>query len=322
MNGHVEPLSLGLYPTPLHPAPRLAERLGLVALHIKRDDLTGFSLGGNKVRKLEFLLADACEIDATSILVCGGPRSNLCQTTAAAAEVLGLDCELILYGSRPDAPPVNLRLAEESGAVAHFTGNPDRSTVDELARTRASEIAAAGGTPYIIPRGGATAVGALGYHRAATELADQLRTAAIEPAAIMVPVGSGGTLAGIVSGFSAVGADWPLVGASVSRSQDEAISRIHQLAEECSDLAGNSAPSNVPDVVDARGPGYGKVWGKAVAAAVLARRAESLLLDPIYTAKAFAALVGLAGDLRGPVIFWHTGGTATILEAVVRKDSM
>lgn len=313
-------LFLGAYPTPLQPAPRLADRLGLASLYVKRDDLTGFSLGGNKVRKLEYLLADACARNADSILVCGGPRSNLCQTTAAAAQVLGLDCELILYGTRPVPAPLNLRLAEMTGAVAHFTADPDRSTVDQLARVRVAALKAAGRSPYVIPRGGATAVGAVGYHHAAYELAAQLRAAAIDPAAIVIAVGSGGTLAGLLSGLAAVETPWPVIGASVSRTQTEAISRIRTLAQQCCELMGVPVPSIEPTVVDARGPGYGREWPEATSAGELAFRAESLLLDPVYTAKAFATVVQRAADFGGPVVFWHTGGTATMLEAVVRKD--
>jgi len=313
-------ISLGTMPTPLQLAPRLADALGISRLYVKRDDLTGFSLGGNKIRKLEYLLADAGARGADTVLVCGGPASNLCQAAAAAAEVLDFECELILYGDRPSPPPLNLQLAEMSGAVARFTNDDDRSSVDELAITRANDLRADGRQTFIIPRGGATPVGALGYHDAALELAAQLRAAGTNAASIVVGVGSGGTLAGILSGAAALNENWQLIGASVSRSREEATVRVQELAAECSGLLGIAPPSMEATILDARGAGYGLRWPEADRAAELARQTEALLFDPVYTAKALATLARIADDLDGPVVFWHTGGIGTAIEVVARKD--
>ena len=173
--------ALATLPTPLQRAPRLEKALRIDGLFVKRDDLTGFGLGGNKIRKLEFLIGDALNRGADVLLVMGGPKSNLCQAAAAAARVAGLRCELVLYGDRPSPSPVNLVLAERMGAVTWFTGDADRSSVEVLADKRAGELAAEGATPYLIPRGGATPVGASGYHLAALELATQIEAIGVEP---------------------------------------------------------------------------------------------------------------------------------------------
>ena len=309
-------------PSPLQRADRLGVKLGLEELFIKRDDLTGFSFGGNKIRKLEFLIADALAKGADTILVMGGPKSNLCEATAAAARVMGMACELILYGDRPSPAPANLILAEASGAVSWFTGDDDRSSVDEFAKQRAAALMSDGHQAYAIPRGGATAVGAVGYHLAVAEVASQLSESGIDAASIVICVGSGGTLGGIVSGVAALGVSWDLFGASVSRECDEAERQVDSIAEQCARLLGTEVPVPKLTMVDARGPGYGQPWSAAEAASDLARESEGLMLDPVYTAKAFAALVQLAADgLNGPVVFWHTGGTATALDAIVRKET-
>ncbi len=316
-----ERIALASLPSPLQRAKRLGLRLGLEELFIKRDDLTGFSLGGNKIRKLEFLIADALVQGADTILVMGGPKSNLCQAAAAVARVTGMACELILYGDRPNPAPANLTLAEVSGAVSWFTGDDDRSSVDAFAKQRAAALMSDGHRVYAIPRGGATAVGAVGYHLAVEEVVSQLSEAGIDTASIVVCVGSGGTLGGIVSGVAALGVSWPLFGASVSRECDEAKRRVDSIAARCARLLGTAAPAPRLTMVDARGPGYGQTWSAAEAASDVARESEGLMLDPVYTAKAFAALVQLTtAGLDGPVVFWHTGGTATALDAITRKD--
>ena len=315
-------MSLALLPTPLQRAPLLATALGLDDLFIKRDDLTGFSLGGNKIRKLEFLLADAVAGHADTILVSGGPTSNLCQAAAAAALVAGLSCELILYGNRPVVAPATLTLAEMSGADTFFTGDDDRSSVDALAERRTASLKSDGHRVYVIPRGGATAVGAVGYHLAWPELVSQLSESGVATASVVVCVGSGGTLGGIVSGEAALGTEWPLFGASVSRPCEEAERRVGTIAAQCARLLATTAPTPTLTMIDARGPGYGQTWSEAEEASELARRSEGLILDPVFTAKALAALVQLTNaGLGGPVVFWHTGGLAAAIDTAVAKDS-
>ncbi len=321
MLNRLERFVLGSFPTPLARAPRLASVLGLDELLIKRDDLTGFSFGGNKVRKLEYLIADARAQEADTVLVMGGPRSNLCQTTAEAARVAELACELILYGHRPSEPPLNLLVAERAGAFSWFTESDDRESVNGLAERRAVELTAAGRSAYLIPRGGATAVGAVGYHLAVREVVDQLHALGFESATILVSVGSGGTLGGLASGVSELDVPLRLVGASVSRDRYEATSQVRSIAEQCSELFGADRPTVDVTMIDARGPGYAEPWDIAEAASELARATEGLVLDPIYTAKGAAVLAELAtSGLRGPVVFWHTGGITTAIDTIARKD--
>lgn len=308
---------LGVWPTPLHRSPRLERALGIEGLYLKRDDLSGFGLGGNKVRKLEFMIGDALAQDADVIVVMGGPQSNLCQTAAMAARVAGLRCELVLYGSCPPTVPASLALAVSAGAAVVYTDDPERESVEVAAEKRAAELSADGHRPYLIPRGGSTAVGAAGYHLAVGEVAHQLEDLGVAPEAMVVTVGSGGTIAGLVSGIGAAAHQWRVVGVSVSRPLDEVERRMWQLARECSTLLGSPSPQpGAVELIDARHPGFGfpSPAGDEVSLAALVL--EGVLLDPVYTAKSMAAVAGLAD--RGPVLWWHTGGVAAALTHMAR----
>ena len=307
-------------PTPLVAAPRLARALGLGSLHVKRDDLTGFALAGNKARKLELLLGDAVEQGCDVLLTGGGPGSNFCAAAAAAARVAGLACELVLYGEEPHPPPggpVNLALARAWGARTRFTGDGDRSSVDRALPEAAAALEAGGRRVYTVPRGGATPLGALAYAAAARELAVQLDGLRLPRPVVVVATGSGGTQAGLVAGAAAADLALSVVGASVSRPAGECRFRVLSLAAGCAALLG--APAPAPDavrVVDARGPGYGVPSQEGIRAARLAMEAEGLLLDHVFTAKALGVAASVAGETGGDVVFVHTGGVATSLAAV------
>jgi len=307
---------LAVLPTPLRRAPRLEEALGAPPIWVKRDDLVGFALAGNKARKLELLVADALGRSCDVLLTGGGPGSNHCQATAAAARVAGLGCRLVLYGDEPASSPANLRLSRAFGAQVSFTGDPERSSVDPVLESLTQDVRAGGQTPYAIPRGGATALGAAGYAFAAEELAAQLSEESVEPAAIVVANGSSGTQAGLVAGASALGMPWRIVGASTSRPPEESRRRVLELATGCAALL--EVPPPTPDrveVQDARGPGYGRPSPEAVEATALAARTEGLLLDPVFTAKAMATLMRLVREgLDGPVVFVHTGGIPALFD--------
>lgn len=305
---------LAVLPTPLVEAPRLGAALGVAGrLLVKRDDLTGFAVAGNKARTLEPLLA-AAVADGADVLVTGGTAaSNFCQGAAAAAATAGLRCVLVLAGSPPQRHP-NLLAAQRWGAEVRWTGDADRASVDATLPRVAEELTAAGHRPHVVGRGGATPVGATGFVHAAAELAGQLAG----PAAVVVATGSGGTLAGLVAGNVAAGRPWVLAGASVSRPPDVTAARVLDLARGCADLVGGPAPTAADVVVhDARGPGHGLASPEGDAAAALALRTEGLVLDHVYTAKALAALPAILGDRLTdpdlPVVFWHTGG---LLDAV------
>jgi 1-aminocyclopropane-1-carboxylate deaminase/D-cysteine desulfhydrase-like pyridoxal-dependent ACC family enzyme len=311
---------LAVLPTPLQPAAQLSATLAGPPILVKRDDLTGFALGGNKARKLEYLLGDALATGSDVLLTGGGPDSNHCQAAAAAARVAGLACELVLYGDEPLQPRPNLELARRFGAGVRFTGDPKRASVDGALADRAEQLRTAGRRPYLVPRGGATPLGAVGYALAVYELAGQLAELDSEPEVVLVATGSCGTQAGLVAGTVAAGRRWRVLGATVSRPPAECRDRVLRLARGCAALLGSPAPEE-PDVelVDARGPGYGVASADGDAAASLAAATEGLLLDPVFTAKAMAVLVAIVRKgLPGPAVFVHTGGMPVALESTVR----
>jgi D-cysteine desulfhydrase len=298
-------------PTPLVEAPRLAGALGLRGpLLVKRDDLTGFAVAGNKARQLRPLVDDA-RATACDVLVTGGsPRSNFVQAAAAAAAWAGLRCVLVVAGP-PLLPPLhpNLAAAVAWGAELRFTGDADRTSVDAALPLAADELVAEGCRPYVVPRGGASPVGAEAYRTAVDELLDQL--AGRRPV-VVVAAGAGGTLAGVVAGNVARGRPLRIVGASVSRPPEEVAGRVLDLAVRVAGRRGERAPvRDDVELVDARGPGHGLPSPAGEAAAALALRTEGLVLDPVYTAKALAVLPSVVDD--GAALFWHTGG---LLDAV------
>jgi D-cysteine desulfhydrase len=305
---------LAALPTALVRAERLERALGAPPLWVKRDDLVGFALAGNKARKLELLLADALARGCDTLLTGGGPGSNFCQAAAAAAQVAGLACVLVMYGSEPASPPPNLGLVRALGGQVRFTGRPERDSVDQALEDAAAGLRAEGRRPYLVPRGGASALGAAAYALAVAELADQLDAEGVVPELVLVATGSGGTQAGLVAGTVAAARPWRVVGASVSRPLGACAERVLALARAAAELLGApAADAGQVEVRDARGPGYGLASAQGAWAAGLAARTEGLLLDPVFTAKALAELPRLLDQVGGPVVFWHTGGLPAAL---------
>lgn len=307
-------IPLAVLPTPLLPAPRLARALGLGEVFVKRDDLTGFAFAGNKARPLEFLTAGAVSEGADTLLTGGAPGSNFCAATAAAAQREALACHLVIAGD-PVPPGPALSLAMAWGASVTWTRDADRASVDRVLPRVAGELTAAGRRPYLIPRGGATALGATGYFLAAAELAGQLAERGIAAARIVVAVGSGGTLAGLIAGNAVLGRPWTLAGASASRPADEMSRRVLGLAAGCLALLGSGAVATGADIeiADVRGPGHGLPSEEGAAAAVQAVRTEGLMTDPVYTAKALSLVAHQ--QTAEPVVFWHTGGMLDVVAA-------
>jgi D-cysteine desulfhydrase len=320
-------VELATLPTPLVGAPRLAAALGVGRLEVKRDDLTGFAIGGNKARSLEFLVAAARERDADVLVTGGSAGSNFCAVAAAAARRAGLGCELVIAGEPAQRSP-GLDLARAWGASIGWTRAADRASVDDALPRVAASLAARGRRPYLVPRGGATALGAVGYVQAAFELHGQLAARGVGRACVVVAVGSGCTMAGLLAGNELLGRPWRLVGASVSRPPQETTRRVTGLARECVALL-NAAHRNGSDpaaravgdveLVDARGPGHGAASPEGRWAADTAMRTEGLVLDPVYTAKAMPVLLRVPDE--PVVVFWHTGGMlAAIAEAAGAPD--
>ena len=311
---------LGTLPTPLHPAPRLSEALG-VEVWFKRDDLTGLGLGGNKVRGLEFLLADAQAQGCDVLVTGGGTQSNWAMLAALAARTRGLDSVLVNFGDPPPAPVGNHALAVLAGADLRFTGDPDRSTVDAAVDAVCAGLRAEGRRPYGVHRGGANAVGALGYMLCGLELATQLAEADLRPAQLWLPTGSCGTQAGLVAASAWLRPPYEVVGVTVSRPVHEARTRVARIADDVAALIGTPAPTAVPHVLDGfLGPAKGRRSPEGDAAASLVARTEGVFLDPVFAAKAMAGLVASTRGTTdipaaGPVVFLVTGGAPTLFTA-------
>jgi L-cysteate sulfo-lyase len=316
-------------PTPLESLDRLTAHLGGgTKLFVKRDDCTGLALGGNKTRKLEFLMADALQAGATTVVTIGGVQSNHCRQTAAAAAKLGLRCELLLphvsrFASSTYEVGGNVMLDRLLGARLHAVDNMDAvpARVEQVLQS----IRSRGEVPYFIPTGGSTALGALGYVDAAFELAAQAKVLNLRLDHMLVTTGSSSTHAGLVVGFAAVEMSGEfdcrptITGISVYRQQPEAASTVRQRAQETADLLGLECPDlndRVTVIDDYLGAGYGEPTEGMVEAVSLAARLEGLLIDPVYTGKTLAGLIDLVRkghfEPRDNVVFWHTGGTPAL----------
>ncbi len=304
---------LGTFPTPLQPAPRLSAEVG-VEIWLKRDDLTGLGLGGNKVRGLEYLLADAQRRGCDTLVTGGGAQSNWAMLAALGARTRGMDTVLVCYGD-PVPPSGNMLLAETIGAEIRFTGDPDRASVDRGVDEAAAALDAAGRRAYPLGRGGATAVGALGYVAASLELAGQLRDLDLAPAELWLAVGSCGTMAGLRAGAEWLRLGYEVVGVTVSRPAEECAERIDRLAAETAGLIGGPKPTDPPVIIGGHiGPGYGRRFEEGDVAARLVARTEGVFLDPVFAAKAMSGLLAAAkdGTVTGPVIFLVSGGAPTL----------
>jgi D-cysteine desulfhydrase family pyridoxal phosphate-dependent enzyme len=306
---------LALLPTPLVDATRLSQFLGGPRILLKRDDLTGFGAGGNKVRGLEYLMAEALGEKADVIVTGAGPQSNHVRATAAAARVAGLEVVAVMHGERPAETQGNLFLDELLDAQIRFTHNPDRATVDEKIEEVAAELRRSGRRPYVIPRGGASPLGALGYLRCVREMGEQLRALHAEPQWIAVATGSCGTQSGLLAGTKISAAPHRILGISVSRPATECEERINRFATQAARLAGHTISLSAGDVVVREGfigPGYGVPSPEGIHAIRLLARTEGLFLDPTYTSKAMAGLIAEIDSGRitkkDTVVFVHTGG--------------
>ncbi|MGH8824996.1 MAG: 1-aminocyclopropane-1-carboxylate deaminase/D-cysteine desulfhydrase [Jiangellaceae bacterium] len=313
-------IRLATLPTPLVRAHGLETALSARPIYIKRDDLTGFGIAGNKARALEFLVGEALALRADLLIAAGSPSSNFCAAAAMAARTARLACDLLFSGPPPEVPSVNVELARASGARLFFDRAATREQLDDAVVAHAEGMRAEGRRPYAMPRGGATGVGAAGYACAANELADQCAASGIAPASVVVATGSGGTQAGLVAGQVGFGLSWRVVGASVSRPPDVAAAQVLRAARDCADRMSLVPPTSAAvDVRDCRGPGFGLTSDDDRLSSRIALEHEALLLDDYYGAKAMSLLRReLADGCPTPVVFWHTGGIAAILSAIAQ----
>jgi L-cysteate sulfo-lyase len=309
-------VALALLPTPIEPLPRLSAHLGGPQLFVKRDDLTGLGLGGNKLRKLEFLLGEARALGADTVLTVGAIQSNHARQTAAACARLGLDCELILRrGSHVTDAYLNggnVLLDRLLGARLHVL--EAHESREDCMTSRAEVLRGEGRQPYCIPVGGSCGLGNLGYAACAQEILAQAKAQKVGFDGVVVATGSGGTQGGLVAGMKLLGGV-PVIGVAVEGDRREQEVLAFRQAEEALRLLGHEGTDTAAGVVvmdEFVGPGYAKPTESMREALSLAARFEGLVLDPVYTGKAFAGLIALARSGRfgkdQSLLFVHTGG--------------
>ena len=311
-------------PSPLTPLPRFAEALGGgFELWAKREDLLPLAFGGNKLRNLEFLVGRAIAEGADALVTSGRRWSNHCRLTAAAGAKAGLEVHLVLSG--PPAPDAfagmspGRRLDALLGATIHQAATADRAERESLVMQTVDDLRATGRRPSVIGVGGGGAVGAVGQALAASELLDQAHEAGWTPDLVVLPTATGGTQAGLVAGFAACGAATGVHGVVVAHTAAELRLSIEATLQGVAEVLGIATPGPTAIVLDESqaGPGYGVRSESAEEATSLLARTEGLFVDPIYTAKALAAVVGLAraSELQNRrVVFWHAGGLPGMFE--------
>ena len=305
-------ISLAHLPTPLELAPRLTAAWGGPTIWVKRDDLTGFGLSGNKVRKLEFHLAAALEADADTVITCGAVQSNHARATALAAARVGLGTILYLRspdGAAPEEPTGNHLLQRLAGAECRFI-TPEQYDDRDVILAEAAELH---GSAWPIPEGASDALGSLGFVAAMREIAPQIETLGIERPILWHAASSAGTTAGMVRGAADVDCDVEIVGSSVGDPADVVVQRVQALLDDA-DAKFGRAPAGVRWLIldDYIGLGYGLSTADELSAQAESTRLTGMLFDPAYTGKAIYALKQEIRRGRmtkaDHVIFWHTGG--------------
>lgn len=309
-------LTLGVLPTPVQQLSNLSKALGGPQILIKRDDLTGLALGGNKTRKLEYILADALQKGCDTVITAGAAQSNHCRQTAAAAAQLGLECHLVLGGEAPEQSTGNLLLNQLFAATIHWAGNnrkgEDIPTLAETLRQQGKKV-------YLVPYGGSNELGACGFVQAMHELEQQMDTSKLSH--IVFASSSGGTHAGMLLGKAMLSARYQVQGINIDKSSGDVPfqQQVLKLLNSTADVLDIQAQFTVSDVVladDYLASGYGVVGDAEREAINLLARYEGILLDPVYTGRAMAGLIDMirCGQWHKgqQVLFWHTGGAPAL----------
>ncbi len=305
----IDRINFAHLPTPIEELPRLTESLGGPRILVKRDDQTGLAFGGNKTRKLEFLVAEAREQGAKTLISAGAIQSNHCRQTVAAAARFGFGCTLVLTGDRPAQPSANFLLDQLFGA--EIVTVSDRKDRDRILQETFDNAVAAGKKPYLVPYGGSSPTGALGYAFAMEEFMDQNTKVDW----IIFGTSSGGTHAGLVLGQRVFGFKGKVLGISIDEPESQLKAHVSELASQASEKLGERIEFTGDDVLANENycqAGYG-VFGEGEREAIkLFARNEGLLLDPVYTGRAAAGMIDLIrkGFFKKDetVLFWHTGG--------------
>jgi D-cysteine desulfhydrase len=299
----------------------LPRKLGGPRIFIKRDDLTGLALGGNKSRKLEFLLGEALSQNCDVVVTGGAMQSNTCRQTAAAAAAVGMDCHLALGGEPPEFATGNLLFDYLCGAHIHWCGeNKKGEQIPEIA----AKLHSQGRKPYIMPFGGSNAVGAMGFVTAMIELKEQLSTQNFKIDYIILPSSSGGTQAGMAVGCDLFGLTAEIIGIGIDRKEpgepayeSELAVLADQIAEKLG-LKSRYVASRFQMRYEYFGQGYGVVGDLEREAIRLVAQSEGILLDPVYTARAMGGLIDMIRKKEfnsgETVLFWHTGGMPALFE--------
>ncbi|MCB1644092.1 MAG: D-cysteine desulfhydrase family protein [Pseudomonadales bacterium] len=311
------PCTIGYFPTPVMPLLQLTQKLGGPELWMKRDDLTGLALGGNKTRKLAYILQEALDRHCDTVITAGAIQSNHCRQTAAAAAALGLECHLVLGGHAPETATGNLLLDQLFGANIHWAGQHRKG---EDISALATALMQNGRKPCIVPYGGSNELGAYSFVQALEELETQLDTESLTH--IVFASSSGGTHAGLMLGKALLQKNYQITGISIDKGETDEVpfdQHILRLANATSDYIGAGLRFSQDDLIlndQYLGEGYGVIGEPEIEAITLTARLEGILLDPVYTGRAMAGLIGMirkgeiaAGD---KVLFWHTGGAPAL----------
>ena len=313
--------SLCHQPTPIEPLPRLSELLGGPTIFIKRDDCTGLAMGGNKTRKLEFLVGDAMQQKADMLVTQGAVQSNHVRQTAAAACKVGMKCHVLLERRVPDRDPSyeetgNVLLDNLFGATHEF--RPAGLDMNAEAELVTDALRGNGQKPYFIPGGGSNPTGALGYVKCAQEIVDHVRDQAQPFDWLVMATGSTGTQAGLVAGLHTLGHNLPVMGVSVRQPRERQMNAVHALTQKTLEkLESKGIPLSKILVDDGYvGEGYGIPAETTLEAIRLLARHEGILLDPVYSAKGMAGLIGMVRQgffkKTDTVLFLHTGGATAL----------
>jgi len=310
--------NFSIIPTPIHKLENISKKYK-VSVYCMRDDLTGFAFGGNKTRKLDFLIADAKNKGYDTLIGVGANQSNFCRMTAAAGKMSGLDVHLLLSGEKPHKPTANLMLDHLFEAVIHHTNASDNEAIENESKKLEIELQKQGRKVYRMPLGGSTPIGTLGYLKAFTEILDYCMNEQTWFSKIFLASGSGGTQAGIVLGQQLYKWKGEVIGISVGRSKTELTSVISEIIKgTCEFLKSEYEPVNISVDDSFIGEGYGKPTKECETAIAEFANLEGILLDRVYTGKAAAGMLNYIakGKIKPGenILFIHTGGNIELFE--------
>lgn len=308
-------ISLAMLPTRIEKLPRLTSELGVANLYIKRDDLTGAVDSGNKIRKLEFVLADVLNHGSDTLITCGGIQSNHARATASTAARFGLDCVLFLKGSTSGVPNGNLFLDKLLGASINVISEEDYKSVDHIMAAEAERLESEGRRCYVVPEGASNWLGAMGYVRAAEELRNQLDAANLHIDRIVFPCGSGGTYAGLLIGTKIFGIKARLTSINVCQTPVHFREKIHTICQDANSRLNLGFEFKREEIEVLGGyvrEGYAVADPEVSKVIVRVALTEGIILDPVYTGKAMYGLVDLMSkgliSRDENILFIHTGG--------------